>query len=346
LTGVVGGLVAAVLWGASGVSASRSARAIGAEAALAWVYVVGLAVVVPLAFVADGLPGGGARPWTYAVVAVVGAVSSLYFMYAALGRGPVALVMPLTAAQGGLAALVAVAAGESLHVVAAVALAAMMIGMYLAMRRPREPERSEAHSSPAVVLAALSAATAAFALFAAPRAAHGLGTLWMLAALRIGGVVGVTAPTALTHRLRVPRGVVPFVVFSGCADAGAFGTYIYAAKVDGIVVPAVLSSQYAAVAAVMAALLLGATSEMLRSSLRAAEAEAARRAGDDPLSEREHEVLRLLALGHTNQEIAKQLFISVRTAETHRAHIMQKLHLQSRAELVRYALAHDLLEEQ
>jgi two-component system response regulator NreC len=63
----------------------------------------------------------------------------------------------------------------------------------------------------------------------------------------------------------------------------------------------------------------------------------------DPLSEREHEVLRLLALGHTNQEIAEQLFISVRTAETHRAHIMRKLRLGSRAELVRYALAHQLM---
>jgi two-component system, NarL family, response regulator NreC len=64
----------------------------------------------------------------------------------------------------------------------------------------------------------------------------------------------------------------------------------------------------------------------------------------DPLSEREHEVLRLLALGHTNQEIAKTLYISVRTAETHRAHIMQKLGLASRAELVRYALARQILE--
>ena len=64
----------------------------------------------------------------------------------------------------------------------------------------------------------------------------------------------------------------------------------------------------------------------------------------DPLSEREHEVLRLLALGHTNQEIAKTLFISVRTAETHRAHIMQKLGLASRAELVRYALTRQILD--
>ena len=82
----------------------------------------------------------------------------------------------------------------------------------------------------------------------------------------------------------------------------------------------------------------------LGARLVAAESEERRRAEEDPLSEREGEVLRLLALGHTNQEIAKQLFISVRTAETHRAHIMQKLRLTTRAELVRYALDHGLLE--
>ena len=79
--------------------------------------------------------------------------------------------------------------------------------------------------------------------------------------------------------------------------------------------------------------------------LIAAETAEARRADEDPLSDREREVLRLLALGHTNQEISAQLFISVRTAETHRAHIMQKLRLSSRAELVRYALEQGILEQ-
>jgi DNA-binding NarL/FixJ family response regulator len=83
----------------------------------------------------------------------------------------------------------------------------------------------------------------------------------------------------------------------------------------------------------------------LGARLVAADADELRRAEENPLSEREQEVLRLLALGHTNQEIAKQLFISVRTAETHRAHIMQKLRLATRADLVRYALAQGLLEE-
>lgn len=83
----------------------------------------------------------------------------------------------------------------------------------------------------------------------------------------------------------------------------------------------------------------------LGARLAAAELEQARRAEADPLSEREREVLRLLALGHTNQEIAKMLYISVRTAETHRAHIMQKLRLGTRAELVRYALDQGVLDD-
>jgi two-component system response regulator NreC len=77
-----------------------------------------------------------------------------------------------------------------------------------------------------------------------------------------------------------------------------------------------------------------------------AEAAERRHTQEDPLSGREREVLKLLALGQTNQEIAEILFISVRTAETHRAHIMQKLGLSNRADLVRYALSQGLLKEE
>lgn len=63
----------------------------------------------------------------------------------------------------------------------------------------------------------------------------------------------------------------------------------------------------------------------------------------DDLSERELEVLRLIALGHTNTEIAEELYLSVRTVESHRAHIQQKLRRTKRSELVRYALERDLL---
>jgi two-component system response regulator NreC len=71
-------------------------------------------------------------------------------------------------------------------------------------------------------------------------------------------------------------------------------------------------------------------------------AEPERAASD--LSERETDVLRLIALGHTNAEIAEKLYISVRTVETHRAHIQQKLGVSSRAELVQSALSRGLVE--
>jgi two-component system, NarL family, response regulator NreC len=65
----------------------------------------------------------------------------------------------------------------------------------------------------------------------------------------------------------------------------------------------------------------------------------------DDLTTREVDVLRLIALGHTNTEIAGQLYLSVRTVESHRARIGQKLRLSTRAELVRYALDRGLLDE-
>ena len=63
----------------------------------------------------------------------------------------------------------------------------------------------------------------------------------------------------------------------------------------------------------------------------------------DDLTEREVEILKLIALGHTNAEIGGQLYLSTRTVESHRAHIQQKLRLGTRAELVRYALDRGLL---
>ncbi len=83
---------------------------------------------------------------------------------------------------------------------------------------------------------------------------------------------------------------------------------------------------------------------LLGARLAYAAASAAERAAANPLSEREREVARLLALGHTNREISTMLFISVRTTESHRAHIMRKLKISTRSDLVRYALRNGFLE--
>jgi DNA-binding NarL/FixJ family response regulator len=68
---------------------------------------------------------------------------------------------------------------------------------------------------------------------------------------------------------------------------------------------------------------------------------------DDPwkiLSEREFNVMRLIALGYTNTEVADELFLSVKTVETYRARGMEKLNLQTRAQLVQSALKHGHLD--
>jgi DNA-binding NarL/FixJ family response regulator len=62
------------------------------------------------------------------------------------------------------------------------------------------------------------------------------------------------------------------------------------------------------------------------------------------LTPREREVARLLALGLTNREIAREFHLSVRTVESHRANLRRKLGIASRAELVRFALEHGLFE--
>ncbi len=84
----------------------------------------------------------------------------------------------------------------------------------------------------------------------------------------------------------------------------------------------------------------------LGAALLAPDAPSARPAGPGgELSEREVEVMRCIAVGLTNAEIAEQLFVSVRTVETHRAHIQQKLDVKTRAELVRYARQAGLLDD-
>lgn len=68
------------------------------------------------------------------------------------------------------------------------------------------------------------------------------------------------------------------------------------------------------------------------------------RASYDGLTEREREILTLVAEGATNQEISQKLYISVKTVQTHRTHIMEKLNLHDRTMLVRYAIRKGLIE--
>jgi len=86
--------------------------------------------------------------------------------------------------------------------------------------------------------------------------------------------------------------------------------------------------------------------QALLESTREVREEDTRPSGYDLLSNRERQVLKLVALGFTNKQIAEELFISVKTVETYRARMQDKLGIRSRAALVRYALSKGVLIEE
>lgn len=88
------------------------------------------------------------------------------------------------------------------------------------------------------------------------------------------------------------------------------------------------------------------TRQLIDLFLKQSQPAAAPDKSEEELSAREQEVLRLVALGYSGQQIADRLFISASTVETHRAHIMSKLGLRGRAQLVRYALGKGLLRDE
>lgn len=88
-----------------------------------------------------------------------------------------------------------------------------------------------------------------------------------------------------------------------------------------------------------------ATSDVLRKALmRKLEKEENPDPSTEPLSQRENEVLHLFCEGLSNLEIAGKLFISIRTVETHKTHIMQKLELKTTVELIKYAIRNKIIE--
>jgi drug/metabolite transporter (DMT)-like permease len=254
MTSAFGGLLAAVLWGASGAVAGRSARLIGGRVAVAWAYVVGLVVALPIAVV-DGAPNLGSSGLAWTSLAASTAVSSLYLMYAALQRGPVALVMPLTSSQGAFAAVVAIVLGERLRALAGFGLALVMLGMGSVIRSAA-PARRPAYGS-ALLVAALSAALGGICLYASARASASIGTPWLLTVLRATGVLAVTIPLAASGGLVWPRPATRLVVFCGLADTAGFASFIVAAAHGSVVVAAIVSSQFAAVSVVIGVLALG-----------------------------------------------------------------------------------------
>jgi drug/metabolite transporter (DMT)-like permease len=247
---ILGGIGAAAAWAVSTLGSSRSSRMIEPPLVVAWVMVVGLIITGPLA-AAQGLPARiTGEPGMWMIIAGAGNVGGLLFDYAALRIGPVALVAPLVSTEGAVAALIAIAAGETLAPAVGVTLAVIVAGICLAAGPPaeRSTQRGGRYAK-AALLALAGACTFGVSLYATGRAGSALPAAWVVLAARLIGTVTLALPLVASGRLRLTRQVAPLVLISGICEVLGFYSYTAGAR-HGIAVAAVLSSQFGALAGV------------------------------------------------------------------------------------------------
>jgi drug/metabolite transporter (DMT)-like permease len=289
VTAILGGLAAAVMWATATLSSSRSSRMIGSRVVLAWVMIVGAIVGLPLAFL-TGVPRD-IPPVTLPLLLVAGLCYSggLYVTYRALTIGKVSIVAPIVATEGAVGAIVAVALGDPLSLVAAVLLAVIAGGVVLSAIEPARPDvpagdielAADALDGPArddarariadhaqllvddaartrktVLLSVAGALIFGVGLVASGKAAALIPPIWVAVSARMIGLAVVALPLVLQHRLVVTRRALPLVVIAGIGEmigstASAWGS------IHSIPITAVLGSQFAAIAAVAAFLLFG-----------------------------------------------------------------------------------------
>jgi drug/metabolite transporter (DMT)-like permease len=238
-----------VAWGASTFCSSRSSRMIGPASVLAWVMLVGLAANLAAIAVGPrpGQLGGSDLGWMF--LAGASNVVGLLLVYSALSRGKVGLVAPIVSTEGSIAAVFAVAAGETLGIASALLLVVIAAGVVLAALAPEELPVAGERKSASVGLAMAAALLFGVSLYAIGRLGDSLPTAWALLPPRVVGLAAVTIPMALTRRLKLTRRALPLVAAAGLVEVGGFAFFVAGTR-HGLAITAVVASQFAALATV------------------------------------------------------------------------------------------------
>ena len=239
MTAIIGGLGAAVLWAVATLCSSRSSRMLGSRVVLAWVMVVGVVIALPIAIVSPA--PATLAPSTLVLLGIAGIcyVIGLQCTYAGLRIGKVSIVAPIVATEGAVAAVIAIALGDSVGVVAGLMLAAIAVGVVLSTLEPGRtdvpagdfdvvidaiddapPVQARPPVDPTVptatgerpidtrraTLFAIGAALFfGIGLVAAGRAASLVPVAWVALSARLVGVLVVVIPLVAQGRLRLTR---------------------------------------------------------------------------------------------------------------------------------------------
>jgi drug/metabolite transporter (DMT)-like permease len=256
VTGLALGVLGALVWGTAAAIGGIAARRVGASRTVAWGMLVGIVVALPIAL-ATGEPGRvDLRTAGWIVLVAAGMLSGLAFVYAGVRRGSIAVVAPISATYGGVAALIAVLGGEPLTVLAGIAFALAVVGAVLAARGDTATPGRPSDTRVAVLLGLGAAIVWGIQLWAGGQIGDDLGASWLVAAVRVVGIVVVTLPVLLLGRMRIDRGSFKFVALAGVGEVLGFTVYLLAAGY-GVAQASVLTSQYGAVAAIIGVVALG-----------------------------------------------------------------------------------------
>jgi drug/metabolite transporter (DMT)-like permease len=255
LVGVLLATFTAVTWGSISVLEARVSRALGGQSALAWIFGVGLVVILPIALF-RGFPDASAGAWAWAMLAAVCSLAGLALMFTGLQYGRVGLVTATISVQGAFASIYAAIGGESLHPLSVLAIAVSALGTFVLMSgdggRQAPPRERRG-----ILLALAGACFTGLSLYAASRGGSGVGADWVLVCVRLSSVALVSIPLAVAGRLVSPRGVIVPMIIAGIGEVAAFAAYIEASDRIGVAVPAVIASQFALIAATVGWIVLG-----------------------------------------------------------------------------------------
>ena len=254
MTALICGVLTALMWTSSNLCSARAVRYVPQYSVVAWLTLVGLLITLPFG-VAEGVPPGldAARALGLAV-AGVGVVGGLVLLYGAFRIGKVALVAPLAAAEGAVAALLSAATGESLAPAAALLLLVVVAGIALSVVAP-DPQPVP-HEQPvrAALMATGAACSFGLALYLTGRWSGDLPLAWILMLPRVSGTLVLFVPLLVTGRLRFARPVLPLVVATGFSEVLGYLAFARGAQ-SSIATVSVMASQVATFTAVGAWLL-------------------------------------------------------------------------------------------
>jgi drug/metabolite transporter (DMT)-like permease len=259
VTGIIGGLLAALLWGSSTVTDARATRIVGALGVLGWGSIAGCTITLPiaLAFAHDD-SGVGGRGLMWLTISSIAAVAAFAPFYRAVRLGPVPLVAGIGALEGAVAATISFATGERLPALTLLGLVIALGGMTFVLTSVRVPvPHGHGHPLQAGLLATLAASLFGLSLFASARAIERVPELWLPAGSRTLGTVLIAIPLMLLGYLPRPGRFLRFVFYSALAQSSGYFAFLVAADSSGVSVPAVLASQASVVGMVISFLVLG-----------------------------------------------------------------------------------------